>query len=163
MSTGTAAAPRPLHAWFMDWLDATPDSLYFKKAAEGQIMFIRDTLGRAMVGARKEWEAAVSVIGEHHSKSVRLPVYKVTLPGLDLVLRNNFYDWKVSVVSEDLIHNVEGWGLFDETQAISACYCEGFPREWVFGPYAESKRRFTVEILTQYDLYAFCLLLRGKR
>lgn len=160
-----AAAGRPLQEWFSEWLDSTTDDLLYKQAAKGQVMFIRDTLGRALVSEWKRWEGVPVVIGEHRSKSVRLPVYHIALPDMELVLRDNFYDWKVSVRSDAPIRNVAGWGLFDEAdeRGISACYCEGFPREWVQGPYAKDKRRFTVELSGQYDLYAFCLLLRGKR
>lgn len=183
-----AAVGKPLQGWFREWLTSTSDDLLYKKAASSQVMFVRDSLGRALASSWQEWQGeddsegerhggAVTVIGEHRSKSVRLPVYHIVLPGptllergrfieqpgLEMVLRDNFYDWKVSVRSDAPIHNVAGWGLFREDEAISACYCEGFPREWVQGPYAKDKRRFTVELGGQYDLYAFCLLLRGKR
>lgn len=169
----TAAVGRPLQGWFREWLTTTGDDLLYKKVASSQVMFVRDSLGRALASPWQEWQGeddsdgerhggAVTVIGEHCSKSVRLPVYHVALPGLEMVLRDNFYNWRVSVRREKP-DDVGGWGLFDEKTAISRCYCEGFPDGWVFGPYGLDRRRFTVEIGTEHDLYAFCLLLRGKR
>ncbi len=166
----TAAAGRPLQGWFREWLAEADANLLYKKSAEAQIMFVRDDLGRALASSWQQWSGedengeggAVTVIGEHRSKSVRLPVYHVALPGIELVLRDNFYNWKVSVRSDAPIHNVVGWGLFREDEEIHGVYCEGFPREWVHGPYAKDSRRFTVELSGEYEVYAFCLLVRGK-
>ena len=147
----------------MEWLDSTSKDLIYREAGSRQIMFVRDTLARALAESREQWEGAVTVISEHRSKSVRLPVYRVALPGLELVMRDNFHNWAVSVRREKP-DDVGGWGLFDEKAQTSGCYCEGFPDGSVFGPYALNRRQFTVHIWGgTHDLYAFCLLLGGKR
>lgn len=163
MSAGTAAAPRPLQAWFSDWLTATSDDLIYKKAASSQIMFVRDGLGRALADSYEQWQGALTVLSEHRSKSVRLPVYLITLPGLEMVIRDNFYNWKVSVRSDKPLDDLAGWGLFREDERHSACYCEGFPEEWVHGPYVKDRRRFTVEMRCREEVFTFCWLTRGRR
>lgn len=123
-----------------------------------QIKFVRDVLVRVFARDYDEYkaiEAGISIVGTHHSKSVKLPVYRINLPdGTAFTIRCNFHDWKVSVESPKEVEE-DFMDLFDPTTDIDHIYCEGFPPELVFDSYAENKRQFTLEIATDYQLYTF--------
>jgi hypothetical protein len=143
-----------------DWFMANPikEEMRYKKAAEDQIMFIRDVIGNLLDirGEKKQL-----VISTHTSKSIVLPVYALILPGTEIIMRGNFHDWKVSISSgQDLEVNPEG--LFDAGKQIAYVYCEGFEKGWVHEPYARNHKRFTVELYDKYDLYAFFLQVKNS-
>jgi hypothetical protein len=148
-----------LQEWFNRQRENTPDEMIWKEASGRQIMFARDSLA-ALVGCGLGYDATkrlVTVISEHTSKSVRLPVYQFTREdiGLRLVARNNFYNWKLSVISERRVE-ADFAGLFHTTPPIdpsytgdplASVYFEGFPRELIFGYYeASDKRKWSAEI-----------------
>jgi hypothetical protein len=114
-----------------------------------------------------------TVISTHRSKSIILPVYKLSRPGkgLTMVLRNNFYNWKMSVISEKPIE-ADFSGLFHTTPPIepaytgnelASCYFEGFPPEYIFGYYeAGDKKKWSAEIWSNHALWtAMFILLRS--
>lgn len=93
----------------------------------------------------------LTVCGSHSSKSVALPVFLMEPPGkgLRFRMRNNFYDWKISVESDREL-DIDWVGLWepfpeqDPTYSghkLASCYFEGFSTKWVFGHYGESDRR----------------------
>lgn len=156
-----------------DWAEAhkPSETMFYKAGYWDQIDFVRDDVPNALARSFEEYRAIKSgtvVIGEHTSKSVRLPVFRVTLAdGTAFTMRCNFHDWKVSVESPRDV-NADFMGLFDPNLRISDVYCEGFPEELVYGPYAESKRRFTVELSGRnYSvftlLWIFAHQVLGKR
>ena len=144
----------------------TPDDKLICKDGQGkQVVFIRDTIVRHMF-YEGEWDSKrydefqPKVISTHMSKSVLLPVMEIYLKeyGILLTLRNNFYNWNISVESE---HEV----IFDHKGTINYelygyCYCEGFPKNKIFGKYVDDKRKFTVCIDDDYNLYVFMYLLQ---
>lgn len=131
----------PLQDWYNrveeEWFNATPGS---RSSSEGlwtstadQMMWVRDRLRHAI-------KAEAYVIGMHRSKSCVLPVYQLVNreAGLMVVLRCNFYDWKVSVVSQ---RPVPGpfYGLADAKESdLKSYYFEGFPESLIFGPHVET-------------------------
>ena len=139
-----------------------PDDLIYKKAAQKQMCFVRDKIGASALGV------PVFVVSWHRSKSVMLPVYGIVMKnGIVCILRDNFYDWKLSVklpkaLKKDYLPvDVITGGLTDE---IHDCYCEGFRKEWVYGKYVPGDRsckEFTIEIHSDYNLYMIMYLL-GK-
>lgn len=195
----------PLQQWYSDWLKehrdtglihANPD-----RPSLQQVHFVRDVLAYKLwsdldydelprVSIKHESDGirahpdTVRVIGEHRSKSVRLPVFSISRPahGLRLVMRYNFHDWNVSVVSERPVEmDVAGYGaLFSEEdrKRFPAGYrkgsywgylfFQGFPDEFWFGPYSESKTRFSLAPSSDYELYSFVrelsrLMIRGGK
>ena len=52
-------------------------------------------------------------------------------------------------------------GLFNPTEEITSVYCEGFPKDKVYGSYEQSHSQFTIEIGSDYDLYTFIFLLKN--
>lgn len=140
--------PMKLEAWAN--AHQPDEKLIYKDGYWDQIIFVRDTLAGLLAATYEEYEAlqanGITVISSHTSKSVCLPVFNIRLAdGTAFTLRYNFHNWKVSV---DSSRNVDAdfMGLFDPVLQIHSVYCEGFPKELVYGPYAESKRQFTVEL-----------------
>jgi hypothetical protein len=132
-----------------------------------QAMFVRDDvhhLVTAHVGVSGErrfhWrrENPVRVIAAHTSKGIALGVYRIAVPDLTLTLRNNFYDWKVSVESSRPVDDAF-FDLIDRDEVILPVYCEGFPEEYVYGPYSADPSKFTVAIHGDFVLWTFLYLL----
>lgn len=146
-----------LQAWFMN--NRAKDEMIYKGAAEDQIMFIRDEPYYLF----KDRLVETCAVGTHRSKSIDLPVYQLSfIDGTVLTLRGNFHDWKISVESPIDLHFptslFSGYG----TTIISTIYCEGFSDDQVFGPYSESKRKFTVELYDKQQVYTFLFLLHEQ-
>jgi hypothetical protein len=89
---------------------------------------------------------------------MRLPVYSLERSdlGLRVILRDNFSDWKISVVSVRPIESEVLKFMFDpeSTYLLESCYFEGFPKDLVFGPYAQDHHKFSACIRSKYMLYA---------
>lgn len=131
---------------FSDWYRQNPvgNNMLWKGAAEDQFGFVRGPLSNLFMRRPKE----VQVVGEHRSKSIPLPVYLLERPdvGLRVFLRDNFYDWKMSVET-DVDFDVRFDGLFRTSpegtgNELHPVYFEGFDRSWVHGYYdqRETKR-----------------------
>lgn len=124
-----------------------------------QFTYVRDRLHRLFVtDYDQNQEQPVRVVGSHTSKSIVLPVYSIKAAGLQILLRCNFGDWKVSVKSDRPVPD-NFCHLINRAEQVHSVYCEGFSENWVFGPYSENPCHFTVEIGNKYDLYAFLYLL----
>lgn len=122
-----------------------------------QVMFVRDQVTRLFY--KEANDLHVQVVGTHTSKSRLLPVYSIAVPELEVRMRSNWHDWKVSVVSKnpillpDLFHQMIGSGRPEPT-----CM-EGFERDWIFGSFRDSTTRFSYECTTNYDLYTSLYLV----
>jgi len=69
--------------------------------------------------------------------------------GYEIIMRNNFYDWKISINSnKEIIINPKG--LFNPSEKISSIYCEGFKEEWVFDCYNNNQKNFTKGLSISY-------------
>jgi len=141
--------------------------MIYKQAFSDQVCFVRDTINHLFYensdSGYEELKAnPVLVINTHTSKSIKLPVYKINLKKykLSMIIRNNFYDWKVSVVSEQEI-DVDFMELFEEDKTINPIYCEGFSKEQVFKSYKDDKKRFTIEIHDKNRVFTFMYLLNN--
>jgi hypothetical protein len=143
------------------WYRANPPrpEMYAAKAAERQMLFLRDTLIRAFFDGRVQADARTRVISQHQSKSVPLPVVEYTPAGARVIVRGNFYNWKVSVDSSCPL-TMDYPRLFAPDADISPVYCEGFPEKDVFGPYASGAKQFTTTLYDEHALWTFCYLLR---
>ena len=139
------------------------DDMIYKKGYWNQITFIRDTI---MYMLCKDYEDYINnpvlVINTHTSKSIVLPVYQLNLfdKKMKIIIRNNFYNWKISVDS-DVEINVDFMGLFKSDEQIHSVYCEGFKKEQVYDSYSNNKKKFTFEIGDTYLLYTFMFLLKN--
>lgn len=153
--------PVDVTAWIR--VNKPDENLIYAKGLGDQVCFVRDRLCHLLRSTYEEWrDNPPQVISTHYSKSVKLPVFQINLEkyGIEMVLRYNFYDWKISIKSDKSL-DFDYMGLFNPTEEISYLYCEGFPRDKVYGSYEQSHSQFTIEIGSHYDLYTFIFLLKN--
>lgn len=153
--------PVDVTAWLR--VNKPDENLIYAKGLSNQVCFVRDDLCHLLRSTYEEWrDNPPLVISTHYSKSVKLPVFQINLEkyGIEMVLRYNFYDWKVSVKSDKPL-DFDYMGLFNPTEEISYLYCEGFPRDKVYGSYEQNHSQFTIEIGSHYNLYTFIFLLKN--
>ena len=133
------------------------NSLYAKEFLE-QVDFIRNHIDDLI---NDQNDNLPMVISTYRVKSVKLPVYCISNEeyGVEIVLKNNFYDWKVSVKSEKPIF-FDFKDLFDISKTIYPYNCDGFPTDKVYECYNKNQSRFTFSIISEYDLYTVIYLIR---
>jgi len=155
----------PLQEWYnrvgSEWPYNHPEATGPKADWEHtgtQMMFVRDRLRHIL-------KAEAYVISTHRSNSCLLPVYQLVNreAGLMVVLRGNFADWKMSVVSERPVVG-EFFGLMEEVDSKSAtshksCYYEGFPERLIFGFYNDDKKRWSSEVGLNEAMWTVLYLL----
>jgi len=97
--------PLVIRPQLQDWFMANmPDEkkLNYGKAAQGQIMWVRDSLAPLIWhsllpgGKYEKLLPTLTVDGTHRSKSVLLPVYRFDVSGVTIKIRGNFHDWCVN-------------------------------------------------------------------
>jgi len=137
------------------------DKMLWKEGFWEQIIFVRDTIMDLLSDSYEEFKSnPVLVISTHRSKSIVLPVYQINYKGIKMIIRNNFYDWKVTVDSKVQL-NFDMMSLFNIKKRINSTLCEGFKYNQVFDSYENNKNKFTFEIEDQYKLYTFMYLLKN--
>lgn len=143
------------------------DNLIYKNAAETQISFVQNKIVGNLL------RTVGFVVSHHYSKSCELPVYFIKMRnGIKIIMRCNFYDWKLSVeipeeyavlppnylpedcLSYDMVVN--------KGQKIPPCYLEGFKEEWCYDAYIPEHpgKKFTVEIPDDERLYVILHYLK---
>ena len=153
--------PVDVTAWIR--VNEPDENLIYANGLGNQVCFVRDILCQLLRSTYEEWrDNPPLVISTHYSKSVKLPVFQINLEkyGIEMVLRYNFYDWKISVKSDKPL-DFDYMGLFNPIEEFSYLYCEGFPRNKVYGSYEQSHSQFTIQIGSDYDLYTFIFLLKN--
>lgn len=147
-------ATGPLQEWFDPRIDPMKESeLYFKESWREQIMFVRDWIVQLLSEdcdfeeRRRGGSRQAQVISTHGSKSTELPVYHIVGDHMEVWLRGNYYDWKVSVRSAEPVQDIMMKRLITSgyDKAISPVYFEGFEPEWIFGSYLDNPREFSIE------------------
>lgn len=149
---------RPVTAFFK----ANPprEDAYFRSPAYTQRDFferLEDLMHH--IAKKAGGSCTARVIGDHMSKSVELPVVEYAFSnGASVVLRGNFYNYAVSVVSpqadvpRDWLRDIS-----TDDEKIDAVYCEGFPDGKVYGPITKDARRFTMKMGERETLGYFML------
>ena len=153
--------PVNVTAWMR--VNEPASNLIYADGLREQVSFIRDTINYMLNPSYEEgYKNEPLVISTHKSKSVKLPVFQINLKkyGIELVLRYNFYNWKVSVKSEKPL-NFDFMGLFNPSERIHSIYCEGFPKDKVYGCFKENPAQFTIRIESHFELYTFFFLLKN--
>ena len=156
----------PLQDWISE--NIPEKKMYWKDSWSKQVCFVRDTIPRFLCKPNGSDYMTVrdniTVISTHMSKSIDLPVYCVKANGDKFIMRNNFFDWKISVETHN-IHNIdfEKLGVIRKTSdQVHKVYCEGFKAEWVYKPYADNKWKYTAEIDDDFKLKLFFWLIQMK-
>lgn len=160
-----------------DWIreQTVGDEMLWKGVFGDQVGFVRDTLAPIVsIGLDREYDEhcydIVSVISTHRSKSINLPVYEMARNdlGLKIILRGNFYNWKLSVISDRPIE-ADFTGLFITSPPsepeytgdhLHPVYFEGFPSELIFGYYdIGDRKKWSAEICDKYSLSTVIFLI----
>jgi len=159
--------PVPLHQWAKE--NQPNDEMLWKNAAGRQIDFVRNDLNPLIQNKLKNDDrTGVEVISEHRSKSIILPVYFLARGDLKIILRYNFYNWKMSVIcSRTIDANFDG--LFHTTSPIepdytgnelASVYFEGFPEDLCFDYYESTdKKVWSAEIGNDQMLWTTTYLI----
>lgn len=153
--------PVDVTAWIR--VNQPDERLIYGKGLGKQVCFIRDDICGMLYPTYEKWrDNPPLVISTHMSKSVVLPVFQINLEkyGIEIILRYNFYNWKISVNSDKPL-DFDYMGLFDPKEEISCSYCEGFPNDKVYGCYEQNHSKFTIEICSHYQVYTFIFLLKN--
>lgn len=130
------------------------DDLLWKKAAEQQMIFVRDKIGKHLS------HSPIFVVSTHMSKSCLLPVYAFRLTnGIEFIMRENFYGWVISIRSPFTIEKLPDFCKGDYGADIADCYCEGFHKSWVYKYRNENFCYSTFSINEDYDLYTLVYML----
>jgi hypothetical protein len=89
--------------------------------------------------------------------------------GLQLTVRGNFHDWKLSVSTERPLPYINFTGLFHTTPPVdpkytgnelASVYFEGFPKDLVYGYYHDSRDgKWSACVDDSYTLYTVCFLV----
>lgn len=139
--------------------------LYFVNNFYEQITFVMDKLVYLFTKeSGLQIDSRIYVIGTHVSKSIKLPVYQIDLQdicGITLTLRGNFYDWKLTVESNIPLENFEFFNIINLRERVNSVFCEGFPKDLIYGSIMENSRKFTVEFNDDFNLYTFLYMLKG--
>ncbi len=162
----------PLQQWISS--QTVGDEMLWKGAFGHQVGFMRDRLNYLLAsGLEAMPEDLATVISTHMSKSIRLPVVSFNRPdlGIRFVVRDNFYNWKLSVVDETrrIRRGAPDFtGLFktrpppepDYTgDPLAYVYFEGFPGDLVFGYYdASDGSRWSAEISGNNEMWTTLFL-----
>lgn len=135
------------------------DDLIWQSPCATQIQFIIHNLSKVL-------NVEIQAIGIHRSKSIVLPVYYFELVSgerkICCVMRNNFYNWNVSIISEisipfDIIQYVKDIISVEDT---NYCFYEGFPKEFSYlEPISKNEYKFSFYCQTNYELFAFFHIL----
>lgn len=125
-----------------------------------QILFVRDDIEYLFIRDSSERCELVRVYNAHNSKGAKLPVYQINLPqdGITIWMRDNWYDWNISIQSERPI-TCDFIGLFDDEYGYPYCFCQGM-EDKKFGMYKENNKEFTICITSNYDVYCFFRILK---
>ena len=142
-----------LQKWFVDVFFTNDSSLTYKETAAEEIMFMRDKIARI-------FKSDFNVIGTHKSKSLTLPVMQISTEHLTLTVRDNFYNYAISVTLKKNIDWVFD-GVFESSadDNLKTIYFEGFPSDLVYGSFRENPTQLSLHINSKEMFYVFCFLL----
>lgn len=125
-----------------------------------QVMFVRGKVASLLARTYEQYRDLVAVVGTHRSKSINCPIFFIDLPKekVKIWMRYNFYNWNVSVEA-DMPITCDFLDTFNDDAGYGYCYCEGM-EDKKFEPYCKDKRKFTVCIDNDYELYTFFKAMR---
>ena len=105
-----------LQKWFVDVFFTNDSSLTYKETAAEEIMFMRDKIARI-------FKSDFNVIGTHKSKSLTLPVMQISTEHLTLTVRDNFYNYAISVTYGSFRENPTQFSLHINSKEMFYVFC----------------------------------------
>lgn len=129
-------------------------NLLYKDAFWEQVAFVQDNVARLLSSSFEEFYDLVDVESTHLSKGINCPVYFIELKnyGIKIWMRYNFYNWNISIDSENPL-NCNVLNIFSD-EDYGYCFCEGM-QSHKFGMYKENNSKFTVCLHNAYEVYTF--------
>ncbi len=152
--------PIPLLPWLR--VNIPDKNLTYSEKFKEQMFLVGRTIWKMIKSVDNETNGQPDVCGFHYSKSIKLPVFQIKLKknNTTIWLRSDFHTWIVSVKSDKPI-DCDFMDLFEPDVSISDIYFEGLNPDMVFGSYKDNHSKFSIEILSNYDLYTFFFLLKN--
>lgn len=160
----------PLQDWISQQI--VGDEMLWKGSWGRQLEFIRDDIAR-LIGTGMSYhqfedEQIARVISTHTSKSIVLPVVEITRTdlGIRFIMRNNFHDWKLTVLSQKPIEADFSSLFYTEPPPepgytgdhLSSVYFEGFPKDLVRGYWSENKCEWSAEVYSYHEFWTVIYL-----
>ena len=147
----------PLQEWISQ--QTVGDEMLWKGAFGEQMEQMRGIHRMMSIGLDYEdaKDGVAYVVSTHRSKSITLPVVlfeRIDL-GIVAIVRDNFYNWKLSVMSFEPIDDPLFPYLFHTTPPVepdytgnplASCYFEGFPNEYIFDYHCKNQKAWSAEI-----------------
>lgn len=109
------------------WIDSHPvgQQMFWRGSTHGQFEVLR-----RLEHCAKDYDpnSTLEVVSSHTSKSITLPVVKITVPsiGMTIYARDNFSNWAVSIDSQKEVRHFSTTGM--DSSHLRLCYFEGFER-----------------------------------
>ena len=168
--------------WCRDGSNQPDASLLYKEAMWSSVIFMRDTLTYKMLNGipiesfevpqlETKRVRMTTVVGEHRSKSIKLPVVSIMREdlGLEIIMRDNFHDFNVTVRSRVPVASsvmegfekefsepeVERYNSFTQGSYWGYCFFQGFPVDAMRGPWSLDATNFSLCLNNSYETYAF--------
>lgn len=108
----------------------------------------------------KEINKNVEVVGTHMSKSIVHPVLRIVYHGVTIVVRYNFYDYEIAVISDKPIYIPMEKLFYSKTGNF---FYQGFPEEYIIkDKYEDNKCKFIAGLDNHYQFYTFMYLLQRQ-
>jgi hypothetical protein len=145
-----------------DNIEKIPKDLLYRDAAIEQMKFFRDRIAVAFA-PRGENEYKIrrnfcKIAGWHKSKSVDLPVYYFNTDVIEVIARENFHNWNVTVIAgQDLV--VPEYFQIDSGE--SYLFFEGM-ESYRRGPYRDNHREFSFCVWSDYELYSIMRCIQSQ-
>lgn len=139
------------HADITAWVRGNPvsDTMIYRDGFSQQVYFFRDVVLRHLFDSGK-------VVSSHYSKSIKLPVVFFEIPGLQVIMRDNFHGTMISVNAGIDLDIPDGF--FKKEEGIPT-WTEGFDRSWIFPSFNDSRSTFSFEIGSEYMLFTLLYLI----
>ncbi len=150
------------------------DDMLYRESWWSYLIFLRDRIINDMFywptvcdldipleEKEKQISTNYDIVGTHWSKSIEHPVILMKYKGATIVFRYNFYDFEITVISENNIEMPDN--LFNKDNKVF--HYQGFPEEYqIKTSYAESKKCFSVTINNPciFNFYTFMFLLKNE-
>lgn len=103
---------------------------------------------------------SINVVNSIEVQDIAMPVYHAKLnTGAEIMMYNDLYKYCVSIISPEPI-NIDLDIFYEPSTRLFPNDCLGFKPEWIFAPYTENKKQFTVCLEnSDYDFFTFLYLL----
>lgn len=135
--------------------------MLYRQAAIDQMHFFRDRVATLFLprdAEPTERDAFCKIESWHTSKSIDLPVYYFHTGIVEVVARDNFYNWNVTV---GCTRELELPTYFDIDGGFNYLFMEGM-EQWRRSPYRDNRREFSFCVWDKYVLFAVMMCIASQ-